>query len=62
MTSANRERLRTALMGRRLVDIVFHDSHGLVLDLIFSDGSKMVTTMSDYSGEFYVSLNGEELT
>jgi len=69
MKPDNRKELRDALLGQQITDVVFHDSHGLVIDIVLEDGHKMsVCTYegddairSGLFGDFYVSLDGKEL-
>jgi hypothetical protein len=53
-------------VGKNIVDVVFHDSHGLVIDVILDDGTKVAVATYDDGrqhdvDEFYVGLNDEEL-
>jgi hypothetical protein len=62
----NRKRLRDALVGRTIQDVEFHGSHGLIVDLILDNATKLsVCTYDDGKkhnvDEFYVGLNDEEL-
>lgn len=66
MKAENRKRLRDSLVGKRVKDVLFHGSHGLVIDILFEDGTKVaVCTYDDGKphdvDEFYVGLNEEEL-
>lgn len=66
MKSENRKTLRDALVGKQVMDVVFHDSHGLIIDIILSDNTTMaVCTYEDPDknlfGDFYVSINGQEI-
>jgi len=52
-------------MGRIVTGVDFHDSHGLIIDLLFHDGTKLAvcTYEDDRSkfGDFFVGVNGKEL-
>jgi len=69
MKSENRKQLRDALVGQKITDVVFHDSHGLVIDVILENNHKIsICTYegdnvfgSGLFGDFYVSLDEKEL-
>lgn len=69
MKSENRKRLRDSLVNQKITDVVFHDSHGLVIDIMLENDSKISVCTYEGDepfhkglfGDFYVSLNGEEL-
>ncbi len=62
----NRQRLRDALLGKTVKDVVFHDSHGMVVDIVFDTGPTL--SMATYDDgkphevdDFYIGLDKEEL-
>ncbi len=67
MNISNIETLRKALVGKTVVALESHDSHGMVLDIVTNDNQKItICTYDDdgkkrYSDEFYVGLNNVEL-
>lgn len=64
MRYENRDILRRTLIGKTIKDLIFHDSHGLVIDILLENGDKVsVTTYEDESvvGDFFVGLNDFEL-
>jgi hypothetical protein len=59
-----------ALKGKTISEVIWHNSHGDVLDIRFTSGEKLCactfrgteTKYTDADGnDLYVSLNGEEL-
>ncbi len=66
MKAENRKQLRNALVGKQISDVVFHGGHGLVIEMILNDGTRMrVCTYDDGKthdvDDFYVSINEQEL-
>ena len=68
MKFENRKQLRDALVDQKITDVIFHDSHGLIIDILLENGKKMVVCTYDTKrptdtivGDFYVSLDEKEL-
>jgi hypothetical protein len=66
MNVSNIETLRKALVGKTVVALEFHDSHGMVMDILTNDNQKISICTYEYGkkryhDEFFVGLNDVEL-
>ena len=63
-----RKELRDSLIGKSIKDVIFHDSHGLVIDLVLEDDTTVVFSSYDShheypnKGELFVAVNGIDYT
>lgn len=68
MNTKTRKELRDALIGKSIKDVVFHDSHGMIIDVILEDNTKVEFSSYDShheypnKGELFVALNGVDFT
>jgi hypothetical protein len=62
----NRKQLRDILVGKSIVDVVYHNMHGLVVDVVLDDNT--IISFCTYDDgekhdvdEFYIGVDGVEL-